>query len=54
MLADYSAPMLLASVPGKPPNPPSSDATVTNYQQIKVTYEAVADNGGTPLLSYEL
>jgi len=29
-----SAPMLLASIPGKPDNPPASDETVTNSSQI--------------------
>lgn len=49
-----SRPMTLASVPGTPAAAPVSDASVTNGNQIRVTYTDVADNGGTPILSYEL
>ena len=44
----------LASVPGMPPNAPTSDAEITGRTQIKVEYEVVEDDGGLPLLSYEL
>ena len=44
----------LASVPGKPPTAPYSDSSETNGSQIKVVYDEVVDNGGVPLLSYEL
>ena len=46
--------MSLAAIPGKPTSAPASDASVTNGNQIRVTYTDVADNGGTPVLSYEL
>ena len=46
--------MTLAAIPGKPSAGPASDASVTNGNQIRVTYMDVADNGGTPVLSYEL
>lgn len=46
--------MTLAAIPGKPSAGPASDASVTNGNQIRVTYTDVADNGGTPVLSYEL
>jgi len=49
-----SAPMLLASVPDKPTNPPVADPDLTNGYQIRVEYGIVPGNGGTPLLSYEL
>lgn len=49
-----SRPMTLAAIPGKPSAGPASDASVTNGNQIRVTYTDVADNGGTPVLSYEL
>ena len=46
--------MTLASSPGLPSAGPVSDSTVTNGNQIRVTYTDVLDNGGTPILSYEL
>lgn len=44
----------LASVPAMPPTPPTFDYTLTNGFQIKTEYETVSDDGGMPLLSYEL
>ena len=44
----------LASVPGKPPSAPVSDPSETNGSQIRVLYQEVAEDGGVPLLSYEL
>lgn len=49
-----SAVMYLASVPDKPAQPPTSDASVTSRTQIKVDYQTVPGDGGLPLLSYEL
>ncbi len=49
-----SAAMLLASVPDKPTSPPVADPDLTNGYQIRVEYNVVPGNGGTPLLSYEL
>ena len=46
--------MLLASIPDAPSAGPLSDSSVTQGNQIRVTYNAVSDNGGTPILSYEL
>jgi hypothetical protein len=46
--------MYLASTPAKPVSAPTSDPLVTNTEQIRVDYLAVADDGGLPLLSYEL
>ena len=50
----YSRAIPLASVPAKPANPPSFDISETNGYQIKVTYEEVSGDGGSPLISYEL
>ena len=44
----------LASVPGRPTNAPYSDSSETNGSQVRVVYDEVADDGGVPLLSYEL
>jgi hypothetical protein len=49
-----SAKMYLASVPSKPKSAPVSDATITSGSQIKVDYEVIGEDGGLPLLSYEL
>ena len=46
--------MILASVPATPTTGPVSDPTVTNSQQIKVTYNTISNDGGSTLLSYEL
>jgi len=46
--------MTLAAIPGKPSAGPLSDASITNGNQIRVVYTDVMDNGGTPVLSYEL
>ncbi len=46
--------MTLAAVPGAPAAGPVSDASVTNGNQIRVTYGAVTDDGGSVILSYEL
>lgn len=46
--------MTLASVPGTPVDAPESDNAITNTRQIRVTYDTVTDNGGSPILSYEL
>ncbi len=46
--------MTLAAIPGKPSAGPLSDASITNGNQIRVIYTDVMDNGGTPVLSYEL
>lgn len=44
-----------ASVPGKPLDVPVSDPTVTSDTQIKVNFANPApDNGGSPIISYEL
>ena len=44
----------LASIPGQPTYAPSFVPSETNGYQIKVTYETVSEDGGIPLLSYEL
>jgi hypothetical protein len=46
----------LAAVPDRPTTGPISDATVTNDNQIKVTFGPLLDtqNGGSPVLSYDL
>ena len=53
-----SAPLLatLSAVPDTPSSGPVSDASVTNESTIKVDYgpQAAADNGGSPIISYEL
>ena len=49
-----SAPMLWAGVPAKPSAAPRSDPLVTDRRQIKVDYPAVSDDGGAPVLTYEL
>lgn len=46
--------MTLASVPDTPSTGPTSDNSVTNTKQIKVQYDEVLGNGGSPILSYEL
>ena len=46
--------MTLASIPDAPTNGPVSDATVTNANQIKVIYSEITDDGGSPIVSYEL
>jgi hypothetical protein len=45
---------ILASVPDTPSVAPVSDSTVTNSKQIKVTWTAPADDGGSDITSYEL
>jgi hypothetical protein len=46
---------MLASVPEKPTDTPVEDTTVTTGGSIKVTYGSpVPNNGGTPIISYEL
>jgi titin len=54
VLSGLSAPMLLAGAPAAPPAAPASDPLQTSAQQIKVTFGEVADDGGAPVLSYEL
>ena len=49
-----SAALPMANIPGIPLTGPHSDALETNGNQIKVVYDPVADDGGSPLLSYEL
>lgn len=45
----------LASIPFKPIDTPISDSSVTNDTTIKVTWASPApDNGGSPIISYEL
>ena len=46
--------MTLASVPDTPLDGPVSDETVTNAYQIKVTYDPITGDGGSPIQSYEL
>mmetsp|Transcript_23476 Transcript_23476/g.36162 ORF Transcript_23476/g.36162 Transcript_23476/m.36162 type:complete len:275 (-) Transcript_23476:4758-5582(-) len=48
--------VLFAAVPDDPPNAPTSDATVTNSQKIKVDWSAVlsGSDGGDEVLSYSL
>lgn len=46
--------MFLAARPGKPTSAPVSDPSVTNGKMIKVDYAVISDDGGLPLLSYEL
>jgi hypothetical protein len=46
---------ILASVPSTPPNPPTSDASITNDHRIKVQWESLAgEDIGSPILSYEI
>jgi len=53
-----SEPLLavLASVPDTPSSGPVSDAAITNETRIKINYgpQAASENGGSPILSYEL
>lgn len=49
-----SAALPLASIPGKPLSPPYPDAAETNGNQIKALYDPISDDGGLPILSYEL
>ena len=44
----------MASVPDTPSLAPVSDATVTSTSVIKVTWQAVASDGGSDILSYSL
>lgn len=44
----------LAGVPSTPTNAPTSDSTVTGIDRIKVTWNEVADNGGSTILSYSI
>jgi hypothetical protein len=46
--------MYLASVPDKPEAAPVSDPTVTSTNEIKVDYQVITQDGGLPLLSYEI
>lgn len=46
--------MIWAGVPAKPSAAPISDATITNWERIKLDYTTVSDDGGTIVLSYEL
>ena len=43
----------MASVPDAPSPAPSSDSTVTNNEQIKVTWTAPSD-GSSEIISYEV
>jgi hypothetical protein len=52
--SDVSAVMYLAGVPKKPASSPTSDADVTSGTMIKVDYAGVSEDGGLPVLSYEL
>ena len=46
---------MLASVPAQPTDIPVSDNTITSDTQIKVSYaNPPPDNGGSPIISYEL
>ena len=54
VLSLLSAPLALAGVPAQPPASPEPDPALTGPRQIKVLYEAVLDDGGAPVLSYEL
>mmetsp|Transcript_30242 Transcript_30242/g.29561 ORF Transcript_30242/g.29561 Transcript_30242/m.29561 type:complete len:230 (+) Transcript_30242:2732-3421(+) len=49
-----SPPFILASIPDTPTAGPLSDSTVTNANQIKITYTAVGSDGGSTILSYEV
>jgi hypothetical protein len=53
-LSDVSF-IVLAEPPLKPTDVPRSDASVTTDKVIKVSYaEPQPDNGGSPIISYEL
>lgn len=54
MTSIVSSPMYLASVPDAPTNAPTSDASVTNGFYMKIMYSSVLNDGGLPVLSYEL
>lgn len=45
---------LLAGVPGKPLDTLQSDSEVTNGSRIKVTWNELADNGGSDIQSYSV
>jgi len=49
-----SSPMYLASVPDAPSYAPTSDNSVTTGQYMKIVYGPVVNDGGLPVLSYEL
>lgn len=48
--------VVLAAVPDTPSSAPTSDALVTDQQQIKVSYGPLlaSENGGSDILSYEI
>jgi len=49
-----SSPMIWAGLPAKPGAAPVSNATVTNWEQIRLDYTTVSDDGGATVQSYEL
>jgi hypothetical protein len=46
--------MALASIPDKPSQPPTVNPDLTNSFQISAEYQAVNQDGGSKILSYEL
>jgi hypothetical protein len=45
---------VLASISETPTVAPTSDLTKSSFEQLKISYPAVGDNGGTAILSYSL
>jgi hypothetical protein len=45
---------VLASIPSAPTNAPTSDISLSSDTQLRINYDAVSENGGSPLLSYSL
>ena len=45
---------VLASTPETPTSAPTSDLAKSSFEQLRINYLAVSDNGGTPILSYSL
>jgi hypothetical protein len=45
---------VLASIPAAPTAAPDSDLAQSSFEQLKISYSEVSDDGGSPILSYSL
>ena len=52
--SDVSSPFLLGTVPVTPTSAPTVVTALTDGTQVSVAFEAVTDNGGSSITSYEL
>jgi hypothetical protein len=52
--SDISGPFMLAGVPATPTNAPVSLDALTDGTQVTVQYDAITNNGGSTIISYEL